>query len=95
LDIQDDWIRDFIVKISEKGDLSNCKNWMELFCVVSKVFCKIILARMMEVLQKGIRKEQAGFWPGLSCMDKIKTPRMINEQSADINARLYMLFVDF
>jgi hypothetical protein len=94
--IQDDWKRGVLVKIPKMGDLSNCKNWrgINLLCVASKVLCKIILTRMMEVLEKGIRKEQAGFRPGRSCVDQINTLRMIIEQSAEINAR-YMLFVDF
>ncbi len=45
--------------------------------------------------QKGIRKEQAGFRPSRSCVDQINTLRMIIEQSAEMNARLYMLFVDY
>ncbi len=85
-----------IVKIPKKGDLSNGKNWrgINLLCVASKVFCKVILTRMMEVLERGIRKEQAGFRPGRLCVDQINTLRMIIEQSAEMNARLYMLFVD-
>jgi hypothetical protein len=76
--IPDDWKRGVIVKIPKKGDLSNCKNWRGINqCVASKVFCKIILTRMMEVLENGIRKEQAGFRPGRSCVDQINTLRMI------------------
>ncbi len=85
------------MKIPKKGDLSNCKNWrgINLLCVASKVFCKIILTRMMEVLEKGIRWEQAGFRLGRSCVDQINTLRMIIEQSVEMNARVYMLFVDY
>ncbi len=45
------------MKIPKKGNLSNCKNWrgINLLCVASKVFCKIILTRMMEVLEKASR----------------------------------------
>jgi hypothetical protein len=95
--IPDEWKRGVTVKIPKKGDLSNCKIWrgINLLCVASKVFCKIIFTRMMEVLEKSIRKEQAKFRPGRSCVDQINTLRMIIEQSAEMNARLYMLFVDF
>ncbi len=56
--IPDERKRGVIVKIPKKGDLSNCKNWrgINLLCVASKVFCKIILTRIMEVLEKGIKK---------------------------------------
>jgi hypothetical protein len=52
--IPDECKRVVIVKISKKGNLSNCKNWrgINLLCVASKVFCKIILSRIMEVLIK-------------------------------------------
>ncbi len=48
---------------------------------------------MMEVLEKGIGKEQAGFRPDFPCMDKINTLRMINEQSAEITARHSFLLI--
>jgi hypothetical protein len=95
--IPDEWKRGVIVKIPKKGDLSNYKNWrgINLLCVASKVFCKIILTRMMDVLEKGIRKKQAGFRLGRSCVDEINTLRMIIEQSVEMNAWLFMPFVDF
>ncbi len=49
----------------------------------SKVSCKIILTRMMEVLMKGIRKEQAGFRPGRSCVNQINTLRNFAQVSRD------------
>jgi hypothetical protein len=59
--IPDEWKRGVIVKIPKKGDLSNCKNWRgtNLLCVNSKVFCKIILTRIIEVPEKGIKKSKS------------------------------------
>jgi exonuclease III len=95
--IPDDWKRGVIVKIPKKGDLSNCKNWrgINLLCVTSKVFCSIILNRMMSELEGSIRREQAGFRPGRSCVDQINSLRIIIEQSVEMRSRLYMLFIDF
>jgi hypothetical protein len=50
---------------------------INLLCVAKKVFCKVIMTRMIDVLEKGIKKEQAGFYPGRSCVDQINTLRMI------------------
>jgi hypothetical protein len=92
--IPDEWRRGVIVKIPKKGNLSICKK-LEEQIFASKVFCKVILFKIIEFLKKGIRMEKAGFRPGRSCVDQINTLRMIIEQSDEINAQLCMLFVDF
>jgi Reverse transcriptase (RNA-dependent DNA polymerase)/Domain of unknown function (DUF6451) len=93
----DDWMEGIIVKIPKKGDLSECKNWrgINLLCMVSKAFTRIILNRILDVLEQTIRKQQAGFRTGKSCVDHINTLRLILEQSAEWNATLYALFVDY
>ena len=61
--IPPDWSKGLIVKIPKKRDLQNCDNWrgVTLLSVPSKVFCKIILARIDDVIDTKIREEQAGF----------------------------------
>jgi hypothetical protein len=74
-----DWKEGIIVMIPKKGHLGNCSNWwgITLLATVSKIFNKIILERIMEPLEKKIRKEQAGFHPNWSCIDQINTLRLI------------------
>jgi hypothetical protein len=52
-----------IIKVPKKGDLSQFRNWwgVTLLVVVTKVFNEIILEWIKNSLEKGLRKEQAGF----------------------------------
>jgi hypothetical protein len=54
-----------IFENTEKGDYRNCSNWREitLLVVISKVFNRIILDRISGILERGIRKKQAGLDP--------------------------------
>lgn len=92
-----DWNSGIIIKIPKKGDLSNCDNWrgINLLSACSKVFMRIILNRMMQSMEKDLRKEQAGFRPQRSCIDQINTVRIIIEQCAEFGSPLYALFVDY
>jgi len=47
--IPDDWTKGLIVKITKKSDLQSCDNqWrgITLLSIPSKVFCRILLARI-------------------------------------------------
>jgi len=63
--------------------------------VISKIFSKIILQRIKNSLEMGLRKEQAGFRHNRSCIDQISTLRVIIEPSVEFQSPLYMLFVDY
>ena len=90
------WKTGLIVKLPQKGDLSDCNNWrgITLLSLTSKVFNKIIYKRLAETLDEHIRQEQVGFRPGRSCSDHIFTLRQTLEQSKEWNASLYANFVD-
>ena len=92
-----DWKEGIIVKLPKKGDLTDCNNWrgINILCVVMKVFCKIILERMVKLVDVKIRPEQAGFRAGRSCTDQASTLRIIIEQSVEMRSPLYLLFVDY
>jgi endonuclease/exonuclease/phosphatase family metal-dependent hydrolase len=92
-----DWLQGIIIKIPKKGDLTDCKNWrgINLLCVASKIFSKVILNRIIGALEPRLRKQQAGFRAGRSCIDQINTLRMIFEQSMELNSPLYVVFVDY
>jgi len=92
-----DWKEGIIVKLPKKGDLTDCNNWrgINILCVVMKVFCKIILERMVKLIDAKIRPEQAGFRAGRSCIDQANALRIIIEQSVEMRSPLYLLFVDY
>ena len=57
--IPKDWKNGTIVKISKKGDLTNCNNWrgITLFSVPGKVFCSIIVQRICTAIDIRLREE--------------------------------------
>lgn len=55
----------------------------------------IVHNRITRVVKPALRKEQAEFRPGRSCIGHINTIRIIVEQSGEWQSPLYLLFVDF
>ena len=92
-----EWKEGIIIKVPKKGDLSQCRNWrgVTLLVVISKIFNKIILERIKDVLERGLRKEQAGLRHSRSCIDQISTLGVIIAQSLEFQSPLYMLFVAY
>ena len=64
-------------------------------CIASKIFNRIILNRMKDVVYPILRDEQAGFRKGRSCTDQIATLRIILEQTLEWNSSIYVNFIDF
>ena len=92
-----EWKEGIIIKVTKKRDLSQCRNWqgVTLLVVISKIFNKITLERIKDVLERGLQKEHAGFCHSKSCIDQINTLRIIIEQSLEFWSPLYMLFSDY
>lgn len=81
----------------KKGDLRDCGNWrgITLSPVIMKVFAKVILNRIEPVIDKILRKEQAGFRRGRGCDDQIYILRHITQQCNEFKSPLTLCFVDF
>ncbi|WP_353804764.1 RNA-directed DNA polymerase, partial [Acinetobacter baumannii] len=92
-----DWKTGYLVKLPEKGDLSECSNWrgIVLLSIPSKVLTRIILNRLRDALDTRLRAEQAGFRRNSSCADYIAFLHIIIEQSMELQSLLIMTFVDF
>ena len=92
-----DWTKGLIVKIPKKGNLRDCHNWrgITLLSIPSKVFCRILLARIDAAIDTVLRQEQAGFRGGRGCIDQIFALRNIIEQCIEWNTPLYINFIDF
>jgi len=91
------WQKGNIIKLPKKGDLTSCGNCrgINLLSVPGKIFCRVILKRIKEGVDKTLREERAGFRPSRSCIDQIFVLRTIIEQSREWNSSLYMNFIDF
>ena len=89
--------RGIIVRIPKKGDLSECGNWqgITLSSLGLKVFSKVILNRIEPVIDRILRKEQAGFRKGRGCDDQIFILRHIAQQCNELKSPLVLCFVDF
>ena len=95
--IPEDWCRGLIIKLPKKGDRTQCTNWrgVTLLSVPSKIFCKIIQIRLSDAINtSSSRKEQAGFRPGVGCIDHIFTLRNIIEQCIEWNTNVQINFID-
>jgi hypothetical protein len=92
-----DWMQGILVKVPKKGDLTECGNWrgITLLCITLKVLCKVILNRIQEKIDATLRRQQAGFRAGRSCVDHITTLRIILEQVNEFQDSLLLVFVDF
>ena len=91
------WKRVIIVKLPKRGDLSVCGNWrgINLLSVSGKIFCRVLLQRVRQSIERTLREEQAGFRSGRGCTDQIFVLRNIVEQSLEWNWSLYINYIDF
>lgn len=60
-----------------------------------KVFKRVILNRIKDLIDAQLRDEQAVFRKDRSCKDQIAALRIIVEQSIEWNSPLYINFVDY
>ena len=91
--VSNDWKKGIIIKIPEKGALTDCNNWRDitLLSVPSKILGRIIYNRVCAAVDDHLRKEQAGFRKGRGCTDHIFALRNIIEQCAEWQRGLYRL----
>ncbi|VEN42335.1 unnamed protein product [Callosobruchus maculatus] len=87
-----EWNNGIIIKIPKKGDLKDCCNWrgVTLLCSINKILAFVIHQRIHRKVEEQLRKEQAGFRKGKSCVDQIATARIIIEQTLEMNSKLIM-----
>ena len=80
--IPEDWQRGLIVKLTKKGDLTECNNWrgITLMVVATKVLGRIIITRIRDGIDNKLRQEQAGFRKGRGTTEQIFILRNIIEQ---------------
>ena len=67
------WKQGLILKLPKKGDLSEWGNWrgITLTSVPSKVFGRVLIARIGQGVDSKLRDEQAGFTRGRRTVENI------------------------
>ena len=85
-----DWTKGAFIRIPKKGAISDCNNWhgITLLSVPSKILAKIIIQRISDAVDAGIRKEQAGFRKERGCTDQSFTLCNIIEQCTEWQRQL-------
>ena len=64
-EIPEDWSKGLIVKLPERGNLTDCDNWrgITLIPVIMKIFGSAIINRIRVGVDNKLRNEQAGYRP--------------------------------
>lgn len=95
--IPEDWTKSTIILLHKKGDKGDISNYrpISLMSNVYKVFSKIILSRITNILEANQPKEQAGFRRNFSTIDHIHVLRQILQKTKEYNKTFYIAFVDF
>ena len=75
------WEEGYLVKITKKGDLQECKNYrgIMLLSVPGKVLNGIILERLKNEVDDIFRDHQAGFRQDRGCIDQIASNLLLFE----------------
>ena len=97
-EVRSDWRRGAIVKLPQKGNISDCNNWrgITLLSIPGNMFCSsVLLNRLREHVDNILREEQAGFRKGRSSSEQIFTLWTIIEQSIEHQTPLIFNFIDF
>lgn len=91
------WLTGGIIPVPKKGDLTLASNYrgITLMPIAAKIYNKMILRRIVPVLDPLLRKNQNGFRKGRSTLSQILAIRRILEEMRKLNKNAFICFVDF
>ena len=92
-----DWRKGIILPFYKgKGSRQECKNYrgITLLSVPGKVFAHILLGRVKSRLLSARRREQSGFTPGRSTIDRISTLSTIIQTRREFQQPLWIAYID-
>jgi hypothetical protein len=92
-----DWTAAVLIRLyKNKGDKRICDNYrgISLLVVAGKVFARILLNRIQNMLDKKLLEEQAGFRSGRSTIDQVFILKVVMERSREFNQPLHICFID-
>jgi hypothetical protein len=93
----EDWATAILIRLyKNKGDRTVCGNYrgISLLVVTGKIFSRIILNRIQNLIDKQLLEQQAGFRRNKSTIDQIFTLKLIMEKSQEYNKPLFLCFID-
>ena len=89
----EDWTLAILIRLFKNtGDKRHCDNYrgISLLVVTSKLFTRVILNRVQNVIDRQLMAEQAGFRPNRSTVDQIFILKMAMEKSREFNKPTYI-----
>ena len=91
------WTTSLIVPLPKKGDLQQMTNYrgISLMSIAAKVYNKVLLNRIKKPIDKILRKNQARFRTGRSCIQQINILRRIIDGAIIQDIPLFITFIDF
>ena len=92
-----EWNTTTLIKLyKNKGDRKICDNYrgIALLNITSKIFSRIILNRIQDLIDCQLLEIQSGFRSNRSTIDQIFTVKMIMEKRREFNKPLFMCFID-
>ena len=95
--VPQDFQKAIIVNLfKNKGDSADCNNYtgISLLSVAGKVLSRIMVNRLIPVLEKLLPDSQCGFRPGRGTVDLIFTLRQLQEKAIEQNTALHVVFID-
>jgi hypothetical protein len=97
LNVPSQWTSSLIIPLPKKGNLELMTNFrgISLMSIGAKVFNRILLNRIREPIDSKLRRNQAGFRVGRSCVQQIHILRRIMEGAGAQQIPLYITFIDF
>ena len=95
-EIPKDWKESWITPSHKKGSKQDCDNYrgISVTGTLSKVYGKILKAKVEEVWSGQEAEEQAGFRAGRSTVDHLFTITQVIEKKRAVSQELHLVFVD-
>ena len=86
-----------VTPIHKKGDKMDPKNYraIALLSIPGKVFCRILMNRSLDIIERSLSESQYGFRPGRGTTGAIFIARQIIEKAREHQVPLHFHFIDF
>ena len=91
------WTSSIIIPLPKKENLELMTNYrgISLMSIAAKVFNRVLLSRIRGPIDGLLRKNQAGFRTGRSCIQQIHILRRLIEEATTQKTPLFIFFIDF
>lgn len=91
------WTSSLIIPLPKKGNLQMMTNYrgISLMSIAAKVFNRVLLNRIRKPIDALLRRNQAGFRTGRSCIQQIHILRRIMDGAYSNAIPLFITFIDF